>query len=58
MRLLIQRVTSANVMIDDRIVGAIDRGFCVFVGISESDTSEIADKMIHKLVNIDRKSVV
>lgn len=52
MRLLIQRVTSANVTIEDRIVGAINRGFCVFVGISESDTREIADKMIHKLVNM------
>lgn len=52
MRLLIQRVTSAKVTIEDRIVGAINRGFCVFVGISENDSKEIADKMIHKLVNL------
>lgn len=39
-------------MIEGRIAGAIDRGFCVFVGISESDTREIADKMIHKLINL------
>lgn len=52
MRLLIQRVTSASVTIEDRIAGKIDRGFCVFVGISESDTREIADKMIHKLINL------
>lgn len=52
MRILIQRVNSANVTIENRIVGAIDRGFCVFVGISDSDTKEIADKMLHKLINL------
>lgn len=52
MRFLIQRVSSANVEIDGRIVGAINQGFCVFVGISDSDTKEIADKMIHKMINL------
>ena len=52
MRLLIQRVSKASVTIEDRIVGEIGQGFCVFVGISDSDTKEIADKMIHKLVNL------
>lgn len=39
-------------MIDNRTVGAIGCGFCVFVGICDSDTREIADKMIRKLVNL------
>lgn len=52
MRLLIQRVSSASVEIEEKITGEIKQGFCVFVGISGSDTTEIADKMIHKLVNL------
>ena len=52
MRLLIQRVSKASVTIEDRITGEIGQGFCVFVGISDNDTKEIADKMVHKLVNL------
>lgn len=52
MRFLIQRVSKANVTIDDSTVGAIDQGLCVFVGISNTDTREIADKMLRKLINL------
>ncbi len=52
MRFLIQRVSSADVVIEENTVGAIKEGFCVFVGIADSDTKEIADKMIHKLINL------
>lgn len=52
MRFLVQRVSSASVEIEGSTVGAIKQGFCVFVGISDSDTKEIADKMIRKMVNL------
>ena len=52
MRFLIQRVSSASVEIDGNAVGSIKQGFCVFVGISDSDTKEIADKMIRKMINL------
>lgn len=52
MRFLIQRVKKASVMIDGNTVGAIGQGLCVFVGISNTDTREIADKMLHKLINL------
>lgn len=52
MRFLIQRVKKADVTIEGNIVGAIQQGFCVFVGISNTDTKEIADKMIHKLIQM------
>lgn len=52
MRFLIQRVSSASVEIDGRAVGAIKQGYCVFVGISNTDTKEIADKMIYKMINL------
>lgn len=52
MRFLIQRVNKADVTVDGRTVGAINQGFCVFVGISNTDTKETADKMLHKLIHL------
>lgn len=52
MKFLIQRVIEANVKVDSEIIGQIQKGFLVFIGVSENDTQEIADKMIHKLLNL------
>lgn len=52
MKFVIQRVQHANVKVDNQIVGQIEKGFLVLIGISNSDTKEIADKMIKKLVNM------
>lgn len=52
MRFVIQRVKHANVKVDDVTKGQVDRGFLVFVGVSQDDTKEIADKMIKKLINM------
>ena len=52
MRFLIQRVNSASVEVEDKIVGKIGKGFLVLVGVKEGDTKEIADYMIKKLVNM------
>ena len=49
MRLVIQRVSEAQVKIDGKIHGSIGRGFMVLFGACEDDTTEIADKMIKKL---------
>ena len=52
MKFLIQRVKSADVEIDASIYSHINRGFLVLVGITDSDTKEIADKMIQKLIGL------
>lgn len=52
MKFLIQRVTEANVRVDSEVIGQIQNGFLVFIGISQNDTQEIADKMVHKLLNL------
>lgn len=52
MRFLIQKVKEAEVKIDGRINGKIGKGYVVFAGIAETDTVEIADKMIKKLINL------
>ena len=52
MRFLIQRVTSAKVDVEGKTVGAIDLGFLVFIGVSNTDTKEIADGMVKKLIGL------
>ena len=52
MRCVIQRVTSASVEVAGETVGAIDGGFMVLVGVAESDTKEIADRMIRKMAGL------
>lgn len=52
MRFLIQRVTQASVSVDQQIIGKIDKGFLVFIGISQTDTEQIADKMVKKLLGL------
>ena len=52
MKFVIQRVRHAKVKVNEEIVGQINKGFLVLIGICQTDTSEIADKMIKKLVNM------
>ena len=52
MKLLIQRVKSADVKVEGEVIGAIDKGYMVLLGACEADTKEIADKMIKKMVNL------
>lgn len=52
MRFLIQRVTHADVTIEGTTVGIINKGLLVFVGISDTDTIAIADKMVNKLLKL------
>lgn len=52
MKFVIQRVTEASVTINQKIVGKIGKGFLVLIGISNTDTTEIADKMIKKMLGL------
>ncbi len=52
MKFVIQRVNNASVTIDEKIVGKINKGFLVLIGVSNEDTKEIADKMIKKLIGM------
>lgn len=52
MKLLIQRVNNASVSVEEQVIGKIDKGFLVLIGISGSDTKEIADKMVKKLIGL------
>jgi len=48
-RALVQRVTRAAVRVDGEVVGTIDRGLCVFVGVTHTDTDADARKLASKL---------
>lgn len=52
MKFVIQRVNNASVTINEKIVGKINKGFLVLIGVSNDDTKEIADKMIKKLIGM------
>ncbi|MBQ0014243.1 MAG: D-tyrosyl-tRNA(Tyr) deacylase [Oscillospiraceae bacterium] len=52
MKFVIQRVTHASVTVDEKVIGEIGKGFLVLIGVADSDTREIADKMIHKMVGL------
>ena len=45
MKFVIQRVLEASVKVDDKVIGQIDKGFMVLIGVGQNDTKEIADKM-------------
>ena len=52
MKFVIQRVLEASVKVDEKIIGQIDKGFLVLIGVGQNDTKEIADKMVKKLVGL------
>lgn len=52
MRFVVQRVSKANVAVEGKIIGAIEKGFLVFIGVNNADTKEIADKLVKKLVGL------
>ncbi len=52
MKLVVQRVTSASVEVDDEIVGTIDDGLMVLVGFGENDSTREADYLARKVAKL------
>ncbi len=52
MRFVIQRVTHASVTVDEKVIGSIGKGFMVLIGVCDTDTEEIADKMLDKMIKL------
>lgn len=52
MKFVIQCVKNSSVSVDGRVVGSIDRGLMVLCGVSQTDTTAVADKMVKKLCNL------
>ena len=47
---LIQRVTQAEVRVQDRITGAIGRGVLALIGVQREDTESAADRLLQRLL--------
>ena len=52
MKFVIQRVKYASVTVDGELTGRIDKGFMILVGVADTDTTEIADRMLKKALNL------
>ena len=52
MKVVIQRVKEAKVEVENKVVGKIEKGFLVFLGITHTDTKEQADYLVKKLCNL------
>ena len=52
MKVLVQRVTSANVKVNNKVVGEINRGILLLVGFTQSDTTKEIDYMVDKVINL------
>ena len=52
MRVVLQRVTSASVIVEDKIVGEIQKGIVVLVGIEEADSQEDIDWLVGKITQL------
>lgn len=52
MKFVIQRVSEASVCVDGEVVGQIEKGFLVLIGVGAQDTKEIADKYVKKMLGL------
>ena len=52
MKFVIQRVKQASVEVEQEVIGQIEEGFLVLIGVGQQDTKEIADKMIKKMLGL------
>ena len=52
MRFVIQRVKHASVTVENEVIGKIDRGYMVLIGICDADDQAVADKMVDKMIKL------
>ena len=52
MKVLVQRVKEAKVEVENEVLGKIDKGYLLLVSFTQTDTKEIIDKMIRKVLNL------
>lgn len=52
MKIVVQRVKNAQVDVDNKIVGKINQGFLVLLGVTHNDTKEQADYLVKKLCKL------
>ena len=52
MKIVLQRVTSASVAVDNKIIGAIDKGLLILLGVEAEDSDDLLQKYVDKIVKL------
>lgn len=52
MRAILQRVKYAKVTVDNKVIGKINRGLLIFLGVCDDDTYADADKLLNKIIQL------
>lgn len=52
MKFVIQRVKQASVKVEGSVIGEIEKGYLVLIGVSDKDKEAVADKMIKKMIGL------
>lgn len=52
MKLVVQRVKEASVKVNKEVIGKIEKGYLVLLGVTHNDTREVADYLVKKLCNL------
>jgi len=52
MRAVVQKVSSSKVTVDEEVVGKINQGLMVLLGVTHDDTSKDVDYMVDKITNL------
>ena len=52
MKIVLQRVTSASVTVDNNIIGKIDKGLLIFLGVEQDDTDDMLQKYVDKIIKL------
>ncbi|MBO7094326.1 MAG: D-aminoacyl-tRNA deacylase, partial [Spirochaetia bacterium] len=52
MRAVVQRVSDARVQVGEELIGAIDRGLLVYLGVHKDDTDKDFDYILDKVINL------
>lgn len=52
MKIVLQRVRNACVMVEDEKIGEIGKGFLILLGVADTDTTQIADKLADKICKL------
>lgn len=52
MRVVVQRTKQASVKVNNRVIGEIDHGFVILLGVTHEDTIEDVETLVHKLIHL------
>ena len=52
MRVVLQRVSHASVTVEEKVIGKIQRGFLLLVGVTHDDTMEDMEYLVRKIVQM------